>query len=254
MPQHILALDQGTTSSRAILFNHAGEIVGTAQKEFTQYYPQPAWVEHDGNEIWNAQATVVRDLLDQTQVSVSDIAGIGITNQRETTLIWDRETGQPIHHAIVWQDRRTASICDQLTKRGLEDHVRQTTGLVIDAYFSGTKIKWLLDNVPGARQRAEAGELCFGTMDSWLVYKLTDGKEHVTDVTNAGRTMLFDIRKRQWDDRLLKELGVPRELLPKVKSSSEVYGHTKLFGGNIPIAGMAGDQHAALVGQACYEP
>ncbi|WP_232830046.1 glycerol kinase GlpK [Lewinella sp. IMCC34191] len=254
MPQYILALDQGTTSSRAILFNHAGEIVGTAQKEFTQYYPQPAWVEHDANEIWNAQATVVRDLLEQTSITAKDIAGIGITNQRETTLIWDRQTGQPIHHAIVWQDRRTAGICDMLTKRGLEDHVRQTTGLVIDAYFSGTKIKWLLDNVPGARERAEAGELCFGTMDSWLVYKLTDGKQHVTDVTNAGRTMLFDIRRRQWDDRLLKELDVPRALLPEVKSSSEVYGQTKLFGGNIPIAGMAGDQHAALFGQACYEP
>ena len=254
MPQYILALDQGTTSSRAILFSHAGEIVGTAQKEFTQYYPEPAWVEHDANEIWNAQATVVRDLLDKTRIPVTSIQGIGITNQRETTLIWDRHTGQPIHHAIVWQDRRTASICDDLKQRGLEDHVRQTTGLVIDAYFSGTKIKWLLDNVEGARQRAEAGELCFGTMDSWLVYKLTRGKVHVTDVTNAGRTMLFDIRKREWDQRLLDELGVPRELLPEVKSSSEIYGETDLFGASIPIAGMAGDQHAALFGQACYEP
>ena len=254
MPQYILALDQGTTSSRAILFNHAGEIVGTAQKEFTQYYPQPAWVEHDANEIWNAQATVVRDLLESTQTAASDIGGIGITNQRETTLIWDRKTGQPIHHAIVWQDRRTAALCDELKNKGLEDHVRQTTGLVIDAYFSGTKIKWLLDNVPGARDRAEAGELCFGTMDSWLVYKLTRGKVHVTDVTNAGRTMLFDIRKRDWDQRLLDELGVPRELLPEVKSSSEVYGETELFGTAIPIAGIAGDQHAALFGQACYEP
>ena len=254
MPQYILALDQGTTSSRAILFSHAGEIVGTAQKEFTQYYPEPAWVEHDANEIWNAQATVVRDLLDKTRIPVTSIQGIGITNQRETTLIWDRHTGQPIHHAIVWQDRRTASICDDLKQRGLEDHVRQTTGLVIDAYFSGTKIKWLLDNVEGARQRAEAGELCFGTMDSWLVYKLTRGKVHVTDVTNAGRTMLFDIRKREWDQRLLDELGVPRELLPEVKSSSEVYGETDLFGASIPIAGIAGDQHAALFGQACYEP
>ena len=254
MPQYILALDQGTTSCRAILFNHSGEIVGTAQKEFTQFYPEPAWVEHDANEIWNAQATVVRELLDKTQVSAAEVRAIGITNQRETTLIWDRKTGQPIHHAIVWQDRRTAGICDQLKKKGLEDHVRQTTGLVIDAYFSGTKIKWLLDNVPGARARAEAGELCFGTMDSWLVYKLTGGKEHVTDVTNAGRTMLFDICKRQWDDRLLEELSVPRAMLPTVKSNSEVYGHTETFGGEIPIAGMAGDQHAALFGQACYAP
>ncbi|PPK86377.1 glycerol kinase [Neolewinella xylanilytica] len=254
MPQYILALDQGTTSSRAILFDHSGAIVGTAQKEFTQYYPEPAWVEHDANEIWNAQATVVRDLLDRTKVGASEIQAIGITNQRETTLIWDRQTGQPIHHAIVWQDRRTAGICDQLKRKGLEDHVRQTTGLVIDAYFSGTKIKWLLDNVPGARQRAEAGELCFGTMDSWLVYKLTGGRHHLTDVTNAGRTMLFDIRKRDWDDRLLRELEVPRQLLPEVKSSSEVYGHTQLFGGSIPIAGIAGDQHAALFGQACFEP
>ncbi|MBB4078160.1 glycerol kinase [Lewinella aquimaris] len=254
MPQYILALDQGTTSSRAILFDRDGCIVDTAQKEFTQFYPNPAWVEHDASEIWTAQATVVRELLDKTRISATDIAAIGITNQRETTLIWDRATGEPIHRAIVWQDRRTAALCDELKERGLEDHVRQTTGLVIDAYFSGTKIKWLLDNVPGARQRAEAGELCFGTMDSWLVYKLTGGEKHVTDVTNAGRTMLFDIRKRDWDDRLLRELEVPRELLPEVKSSSEVYGTTTLFGAEIPIAGMAGDQHAALFGQACFEP
>lgn len=254
MPNYILALDQGTTSSRAILFAHDGSIVGTAQREFTQYYPQPAWVEHDANEIWNAQVGVVRELLERQQVSAADIAAIGITNQRETTLIWDRKTGQPIHHAIVWQDRRTAGLCDELTERGLVDHVRQTTGLVIDAYFSGTKIKWLLDNVPGARKKAEAGELCFGTMDSWLVYNLTGGQQHVTDATNAGRTMLFDIRKHDWDERLLTELEVPRSMLPQVKSSSEVYGRTELFGAKIPIAGMAGDQHAALFGQACYQP
>ena len=254
MPQHILALDQGTTSSRAILFAHDGSIVGTAQREFTQHYPQPAWVEHDGNEIWRTQVAVVRTLMEQTGIGADAIAAIGITNQRETTLIWDRATGEPIHHAIVWQDRRTADICDRLKAAGLEEHVRQTTGLVIDAYFSGTKIKWLLDNVTGARQRAEAGELCFGTMDSWLVYKLTGGEVHVTDVTNAGRTMLFDIRKRDWDERLLKELDVPRSLLPEVKSSSEVYGTTGLFGGELPIAGMAGDQHAALFGQACFSP
>ncbi|WP_420460224.1 glycerol kinase GlpK [Neolewinella sp.] len=254
MPSYVLALDQGTTSCRAILFSHDGTIIGTAQKEFTQYYPQPAWVEHDANEIWTAQAAVVRELLERTKTTASDIAAIGITNQRETTLIWDRATGEPIHHAIVWQDRRTAGRCDQLKERGLTDHVRQTTGLVIDAYFSGTKIDWLLENVPGARVRAERGELCFGTMDSWLVYKLTGGKAHVTDVTNAGRTMLFDIRKRDWDERLLRELQVPRALLPEVRSSSEVYGQTEVFGGSIPIAGMAGDQHAALFGQACFEP
>lgn len=254
MPKFILALDQGTTSSRAILFAHDGSIVATAQKEFTQYYPQPAWVEHDANEIWTTQVGVVRELLERTGTQAGDIAAIGITNQRETTLIWDRRTGEPIHHAIVWQDRRTAGRCDQLKEKGLEDHVRQTTGLVIDAYFSGTKIDWLLSNVEGARERAERGDLCFGTMDSWLVYKLTGGKQHVTDVTNAGRTMLFDIRKRDWDQRLLEELLVPRSLLPEVRSSSEVYGETTLFGAAIPIAGMAGDQHAALFGQACFTP
>ena len=254
MPSHVLALDQGTTSCRAILFDRQGGIAGVAQKEFTQFYPHPAWVEHDGNEIWNAQATVVREVLERTGLPPAEVAAIGITNQRETTLLWDRKTGQPIHHAIVWQDRRTATICDELKSSGLEDHVRQTTGLVIDAYFSGTKIKWLLDNVPGARERAERGELCFGTMDSWLVYKLTGGSKHLTDVTNAGRTMLFDIRKREWDERLLRELSIPRSLLPEVRSNSEVYGHTNLFGTKIPIAGMAGDQHAALFGQACYAP
>ncbi len=250
-----MALDQGTTSCRAILFSKAGEIVATAQKEFTQFYPQPAWVEHDADEIWSTQYAVAQEVLARAKVKAGDIAAIGITNQRETTLLWDRATGNPIHNAIVWQDRRTAGICDDLKARGLEDHVRSTTGLVVDAYFSGTKIKWLLDNVAGARARAEAGELAFGTMDSWLVYKLTGGAVHVTDVTNAGRTMLFDIRKRDWDERLLQELEVPRSLLPEVKGSSEVYGETAadLFSSPIKIAGMAGDQHCALFGQACYE-
>lgn len=255
MPQFILALDQGTTSCRSILFNQAGEIVNVAQREFPQIYPQPAWVEHDADEIWSTQYAVTQEVLAKQKIKAADIAAIGITNQRETTLVWDRKTGNPIHNAIVWQDRRTAAICDQLKAKGLEDHVRKTTGLVIDAYFSGTKIKWILDNVAGARARAEAGELAFGTMDSWLVYKLTGGKVHVTDVTNAGRTMLFDIKQRQWDEKMLQELDIPRSMLPEVKSSSEVYGKTDpdLFSAQIPIAGMAGDQHCALFGQACYE-
>lgn len=256
MPSFILALDQGTTSSRAILFNHSGDIVGTAQQEFTQYYPRPAWVEHDATEIWQSQLHVARQVMEKVGAEAKDIAAIGITNQRETAVIWDRATGRPIHNAIVWQDRRTAGICDQLKEKGLTDHVRSTTGLVIDAYFSGTKIKWLLDNVAGARARAEAGELCFGTIDSWLVYNLTGKKAHLTDVTNASRTMLFDIRKRDWDEQLLKELDIPRAILPQVRSSSEVYASTdaSLFGGPISIAGIAGDQHAALFGQACFEP
>lgn len=255
MPNYILSLDQGTTSSRAILFDQQGNIAGVAQREFTQIYPQAAWVEHDAEEIWNCQLEVAREVMSKLNVTANDIAAIGITNQRETTVIWDRKTGRPIHNAIVWQDRRTAGICDDLKARNLTDHVRQTTGLVIDAYFSGTKIKWLLDNVAGARGRAENGELCFGTIDSWLVYKLTGGNTHVTDVTNASRTMLFDIRKRDWDEKMLAELEVPRAILPAVKSSSEVYGYTapELLGGSIPIAGIAGDQHAALFGQACFE-
>lgn len=256
MPKFILALDQGTTSCRAIVFNHNGDIVATAQKEFTQIFPQPAWVEHDANEIWSTQFAVAQEVMIKAKITSAEVAGIGITNQRETTLVWDRATGEPIHNAIVWQDRRTAAFCDELKKRGLEQHVKDTTGLVIDAYFSGTKIKWILDKVPGARARAEAGELVFGTMDSWLVYKLTGGTVHVTDVTNAGRTMLFDIKKRRWDDKLLTELDIPAKLLPQVKSSSEVYGHTAegLFTTRIPIAGMAGDQHCALFGQACFTP
>ncbi|MEL6355878.1 MAG: glycerol kinase GlpK [Bacteroidota bacterium] len=256
MPKFIMALDQGTTSCRAILFDQQGNISGVAQQEFTQIYPQAAWVEHDANEIWSTQLAVARKVLEKTGVGAEDVAAIGITNQRETTLVWDRATGEPIHNAIVWQDRRTAGICDDMKARGLEDYVRSTTGLVIDAYFSGTKIRWILDEVGGARERAKRGELCFGTMDSWLVYKLTGGVEHVTDVTNASRTMLFDIRRRDWDDKLLAELDVPREMLPVVKSSSEVYGHTDagLFNSPIPIAGMAGDQQSALFGQACFEP
>lgn len=256
MPKYILALDQGTTSCRAIVFNHSGDIVATAQKEFTQFFPQSAWVEHDADEIWSTQFSVTTEVLLKAKITSADVAGIGITNQRETTLVWDRKTGEPIHHAIVWQDRRTAAFCDKLKARGLEQHVKETTGLVVDAYFSGTKINWILNNVDGARARAEAGELAFGTMDSWLVYKLTGGEVHVTDVTNAGRTMLFDIKNRRWDEQLLKELDVPASMLPEVKGSSEVYGHTAegLFFTQIPISGMAGDQHCALFGQACFEP
>lgn len=256
MPQYILALDQGTTSCRAIVFDHSGDIVATAHKAFTQLFPRSAWVEHDANEIWSTQFAVTQDVLVKARIKSADVAAIGIANQRETTLVWDRQTGEPIHNAIVWQDRRTAAFCDELKARGLEEHVKQTTGLVIDAYFSGTKINWLLDKVEGARARAEAGELAFGTMDSWLVYKLTGGAVHVTDVTNAGRTMLFDIRKRKWDEKLLHELKVPRSMLPEVKSSSEIYGETEegLFTTRIPIAGMAGDQHCALFGQACFQP
>jgi len=255
MPKYILALDQGTTSCRAIVFNHDGDIVATAQKEFTQIFPQAAWVEHDANEIWSTQFAVTQEVLVKARITAKDVAGIGITNQRETTLVWDLKTGEPIHNAIVWQDRRTAGFCDELKARGLEQHVKETTGLVVDAYFSGTKINWILDNVEGARARAEAGELAFGTMDSWLVYKLTGGEVHVTDVTNAGRTMLFDIKKRRWDEKLLQELDVPASMLPAVKSSSEVYGKTAegLFSARVPIAGMAGDQHCALFGQACFE-
>ncbi|MEM6771573.1 MAG: glycerol kinase GlpK, partial [Bacteroidota bacterium] len=256
MDQYILSLDQGTTSCRAIIFDHAGDIVAVAQKEFTQIYPQPAWVEHDANEIWSTQFAVTQEVLVKAKLKAKDIAAIGITNQRETTVVWDRETGEPIHNAIVWQDRRTAAFCDGLKARGLEQHVKERTGLVIDAYFSGTKINWILEHVEGARARAEAGQLAFGTMDSWLVYKLTGGEVHVTDVTNAGRTMLFDIRDRKWDEKMLTEMNIPASMLPEVKGSSEVYGKTEegLFSSQIPIAGMAGDQHCALFGQACFDP
>ncbi len=257
MPRrHILAFDQGTTSCRALLFDEQARIVGIAQKEFTQSYPQPGQVEHDAMEIWGSQMGVAREVLETHGVKPAEVAAIGITNQRETTVIWDRDTGKPIHPAIVWQDRRTAPLCDDLKAWGLEEHIRGITGLVVDAYFSATKIRWLLDRVEGAQARAERGELLFGTMDSWLVWNLTRGERHVTDVTNASRTMLFDIHTLDWDDRLLEALNIPRAMLPEVRSSSEVYGTTggELFGGSrIPIAGIAGDQQAALFGQACFE-
>lgn len=253
MKKYILSLDAGTTSSRAILFNHDSEIVSLAQKEFTQIYPQAGWVEHDPMEIWATQNGVVTEAMSKVEATAEDIAAIGITNQRETTVVWDRKTGEPIYNAIVWQCRRTASFCDKLKARGLEDYVRDTTGLVIDAYFSGTKINWILNNVTGAREKAEKGELAFGTIDSWLIWKLTNGQVHVTDYSNASRTMVFNIKSLQWDDRMLKELDIPPSILPEVRSSSEVYGTTSLYGQEIPIAGIAGDQQAALFGQACFE-
>ena len=252
--KHILALDQGTTSSRAIVFDHAGSIVSVAQKEFPQIFPQPGWVEHDPRDIWSSQAGVAAEALTKAGVNAGDVAAIGITNQRETTLVWDRATGEPVCNAIVWQDRRTAGICDRLKARKLDRLIRRKTGLVIDAYFSATKLQWILENVKGARARAKAGGLAFGTVDSWLVWNLTDGKTHVTDATNASRTMLYDIVKEDWDDELLKLFGVPRSMLPEVRSSSEVYGETRLLGAPIPIAGIAGDQQAALFGQACTKP
>ncbi|MEM6377540.1 MAG: glycerol kinase GlpK, partial [Bacteroidota bacterium] len=256
MQKYVLALDQGTTSSRAILFDKEGNISGKAQREFTQIYPKPGWVEHNANEIWNTQLQVLQEVLAKQEVSASEVAAIGITNQRETTLIWDKTTGQPIHNAIVWQDRRTAGICDQLKADGHEDYIRNATGLVVDAYFSGTKVKWLLDKVPGAREKAANGDLLFGTIDSWLVWKLSGGKVHITDYTNASRTLLYNIEKLDWDDHLLEILDIPRAMLPEVKPSSTVYAHTdnSLLGIAVPIAGIAGDQQAALFGQACIEP
>jgi glycerol kinase len=253
--KYLLALDQGTTSSRALVIDYSGKVISVAQKEFTQFFPQPGWVEHDPNEIWTSQLGVAADAIIRANINLADIAAIGITNQRETTVVWDRKTGEPIHHAIVWQDRRTAPICDQMRADGLEELIDSRTGLVIDAYFSGTKVRWLLDNVPGARERAERGELAFGTVDSWLIWKLTEGKVHVTDETNASRTMLFNIHRRDWDDELLKALHVPRSILPAAKSSSEVYGETTVGTlAGIPIAGIAGDQQAALFGQMCSKP
>ena len=256
MRKYILALDQGTTSSRAIVFDHDGKICSVAQKEFTQYFPKPGWVEHNPNEIWSSQASVIAESISAIDINGLDIAGIGITNQRETTIVWDVDTEEPIYNAIVWQDRRTADYCDKLKAEGLIDTIREKTGLIIDAYFSGTKIKWILDNVPGARQRAEQGKLRFGNVDSWLVWRLTRGEVHVTDVTNASRTMLFNINTLKWDADLLKLLDIPISMLPEVKSSSEVYGHTKttIFAHEVPISGIAGDQQAALFGQMCIEP
>lgn len=253
----VLALDAGTTSVRAILFDHTGEILAVAGKEFPQIYPKPGWVEHNAMDIWNNQLTVAKEALAGAGLAPADVAAIGVTNQRETSLLWDRSTGEPLMNAIVWQDRRTADYCDSLKARGLEEHVRATTGLLIDAYFSGTKLRWMLENIPGARERAERGELLFGTIDTWLLWNLSGGEVHVTDYTNASRTMLFDIHRLVWDDTLLDELGIPRAVLPEVRPSSEVYGQTAadVFPGvRIPLASSIGDQHAALFGQACFEP
>jgi len=252
--QYILALDQGTTSSRAIIFNHDGRVVKSLNQEFSQRYPRPGWVEHDPEDIWSSQLTVAKKVLSDQNLSAGDIAAIGITNQRETTLVWDKSTGEPVHNAIVWQDRRTAEYCDQLKRDGWDDRVRQKTGLVIDAYFSGTKVHWILNNVEGTRQKAERGQLLVGNVDTFLMWRLTGGKVHITDYSNASRTMLFNIRNCEWDDDLLKEMGIPRSMLPEARPSSEVYGETEpeIFGGAVRIAGDAGDQQAATFGQACY--
>lgn len=256
MAKYVMALDAGTTSNRCILFNEKGEICSAAQKEFTQYFPKPGWVEHDANEIWSTQLGVAVEALTKVGASAKDIAAIGITNQRETTIVWDRKTGEPVCPAIVWQCRRTSQYCDYLKEKGLVDTFRQKTGLVIDAYFSGTKLKWILDHVEGARERAGRGELLFGTVETWLIWKLTKGRIHVTDYSNASRTLLFNIRTLQWDEEILEELDIPSCMLPQVKPSSCVYGETdeSLFGGRIPIGGAAGDQQAALFGQTCFRP
>lgn len=254
MDTYILSLDQGTTSSRAILFDQEQNIVGVSQKEFPQLYPKEGWVEHDPMEIWSSQYAVMMEVIAKSGVAPSQIAGIGITNQRETTILWDKQTGRPIYNAIVWQCRRTADIVDQLLQDGLGDHIRQTTGLVPDAYFSATKIKWILDHVDGAREKAQRGDILFGTVDTWLVWKLTNGAVHVTDYTNVCRTMLYDIHKLDWDDTLLQALGIPRAILPTVCPSSQIYGYTEIQGEAVPLAGIAGDQQAALFGQTCFEP
>ena len=256
MKKYIMALDAGTTSNRCILFNERGEMCSVTQKEFTQYFPKPGWVEHDATEIWLTQYAVASVALAKAGATAADIAAIGITNQRETTIVWDRTTGEPVCNAIVWQDRRTAEYCDTLAGRGLTDMIRAKTGLLIDPYFSATKIRWILEQVPGAREKAEAGQLCFGTVETWLIWKLTGGKVHVTDYTNASRTMLFNIVELKWDEEILAELGIPASMLPEVKPSSGIYGETlhDLFGGSIPIAGAAGDQQAALFGQTCFTP
>lgn len=254
--EYIMALDQGTTSSRAILFNRQGEIIKIAQKEFTQIYPKGGWVEHDPMEIWGSQSGVMREVIETAGIAPSEIASIGITNQRETTVVWDKHTGKPIYNAIVWQCRRTSDICDDLKSRGLEDKIKEKTGLLIDAYFSATKVKWILDNVEGAREKAQNGELLFGTIDTWLIWNLTRGKVHVTDYSNASRTMMYNIKQLKWDEDILRELGIPKTMLPEVKPSSYVYGNTDeqmLAGAMIPISGCAGDQQAALFGQTCFE-
>lgn len=254
MSKYVMALDSGTTSNRCILFNEKGEMCSVAQKEFTQYFPKPGWVEHDADEIWSTQLEVAQAAMAKIGVTSADIAAIGITNQRETTIVWDKNTGEPIYHAIVWQCRRTSEYCDSLKEKGLTDSFREKTGLVIDAYFSGTKLRWILENVPGARARAEKGELLFGTVETWLIWKLTRGKVHVTDYSNASRTMLFNIQTLQWDDSILAELNIPKSMLPEAKPSSCIYGESdpSFFGGPIPISGAAGDQQAALFGQTCF--
>ncbi len=254
MGKYVMALDSGTTSNRCILFNEKGEMCSVAQKEFTQYFPKPGWVEHDADEIWSTQLEVAQAAMAKIGVTSADIAAIGITNQRETTIVWDKNTGEPIYHAIVWQCRRTSEYCDSLKEKGLTDSFREKTGLVIDAYFSGTKLRWILENVPSARARAEKGELLFGTVETWLIWKLTRGKVHVTDYSNASRTMLFNIQTLQWDDSILAELNIPKSMLPEAKPSSCIYGESdpSFFGGPIPISGAAGDQQAALFGQTCF--
>ena len=256
MPKYIMALDAGTTSNRCILFDKTGKICSMAQREFTQYFPQPGWVEHDADEIWASQLGVAVEAMNKIGAAAADIAAIGITNQRETAIVWDRNTGEPVYHAIVWQCRRTSEYCDFLKERGLTEKFRQKTGLVIDAYFSGTKIKWILDNVPGVRERAERGEILFGTVETWLIWKLTKGAVHVTDYSNASRTMLFNINTLEWDDEILRELDIPKCMLPEAKPSSCVYGEAdpSFLGGSIPIAGAAGDQQATLFGQTCFLP
>ena len=256
MKEYILALDQGTSSSRAILFDRMGQPKAVSQKEFTQIFPKPGWVEHNPKEIWSSQASVIAEAISAEGINGSNIAAIGITNQRETTIVWDAETGEPVYNAIVWQDRRTSAYCDKLKKSGKAEMIRNKTGLIIDAYFSATKVRWILENVPGARRKAEEGRLRFGTVDTWLIWKLTRGEVHVTDVSNASRTMIFNIHTLDWDDELLELFGVPRSMMPQVKSSSEIYGKTKgtIFAYEVPIAGIAGDQQAALFGQMCTEP
>ena len=254
MAKYVMALDSGTTSNRCILFNEKGEMCSVAQKEFTQYFPKPGWVEHDANEIWSTQLGVAVEAMSKIGATAEDIAAIGITNQRETTIVWDKETGEPVYHAIVWQCRRTSEYCDTLKEKGLVDTFRAKTGLVIDAYFSGTKLRWILENVEGVRERAEKGELLFGTVETWLIWKLTKGRVHVTDYSNASRTMLFNINTLEWDDEILAELNIPKCMLPEAKPSSFVYGESdpQFFGGPIPIGGAAGDQQAALFGQTCF--